>query len=193
MPRRCRGERTRRRRSVVRPRCRSQTRVHPGRAGLRRTGGMHDRPGVEADRRRRDSSDPGLPNAVATTMTAATPHIVNASASHSWVSTRRLSIVIGAKPATTCAVGITCATPQSATRLAARYAIRWGQEVVLFHSALGLRPAVHEFADGLRKAGHTVHSLDSFEGEVFEDLDEGIRKRWRLDLGAGCACPRDVR
>jgi hypothetical protein len=48
----------------------------------------------------------GPPNAVATTMTPAIPHIVNASASHSWVSTRRLSAVIGAKPATTCAVGI---------------------------------------------------------------------------------------
>jgi dienelactone hydrolase len=57
-----------------------------------------------------------------------------------------------------------------------------GQEVVLFHSALGLRPAIHEFADGLREAGHTVHTPDSFEGEVFEDLDEGMKKRDALGI-----------
>jgi dienelactone hydrolase len=57
-----------------------------------------------------------------------------------------------------------------------------GQEVVLFHSALGLRPAVRDFADRLRKAGHTVHTPDSFDGEVFEDLEEGMRKRDALGI-----------
>ncbi len=58
-----------------------------------------------------------------------------------------------------------------------------GQEVVLFHSALGLTPSVRAFADNLRKAGHVVHTPDLFNGEVFEDLDEGIRKRDALGIG----------
>jgi dienelactone hydrolase len=39
-------------------------------------------------------------------------------------------------------------------------------EIVLFHSALGLRPAVVEAADRLRAAGHTVHAPDLFEGSA---------------------------
>ncbi len=50
-------------------------------------------------------------------------------------------------------------------------------EVVLFHSALGLRPGVMAAADRLRAAGHTVHTPDYYDGEVFDDLDEGLRKR----------------
>ena len=50
-------------------------------------------------------------------------------------------------------------------------------EVVLFHSALGLRPAVTVAADRLRAAGHTVHTPDYYDGEVFDDLDDGLRKR----------------
>jgi dienelactone hydrolase len=50
-------------------------------------------------------------------------------------------------------------------------------EVVLFHSALGLRPGVVAAADRLREAGHTVHTPDYYDGEVFDSLDEGLRKR----------------
>ncbi len=50
-------------------------------------------------------------------------------------------------------------------------------EIVLFHSALGLRPGVIAAADRLREAGHTVHAPDYYDGEVFDDLDEGLRKR----------------
>ena len=50
-------------------------------------------------------------------------------------------------------------------------------EMVLFHSALGLRPGVTAAADRLRAAGHTVHAPDYYDGEVFHDLDEGLRKR----------------
>lgn len=50
-------------------------------------------------------------------------------------------------------------------------------EVVLFHSALGLRPGVHWFADRLRAAGHTVHTPDYYDGEVFDSLDDGLAKR----------------
>lgn len=50
-------------------------------------------------------------------------------------------------------------------------------EIVMFHSALGLRPGVTAAADRLREAGHTVHTPDYYDGEVFDDLDEGLRKR----------------
>src|SRR3712207_1661705 len=49
-------------------------------------------------------------------------------------------------------------------------------EVVLFHSVLGLRPGVTAAADRLRAAGHTVHTPDLYEGEVFDDLEAGSRK-----------------
>ena len=49
-------------------------------------------------------------------------------------------------------------------------------EMVLFHSVLGLRPGVIAAANRLRAAGHTVHMPDLFDGEVFDDLDDGMRK-----------------
>ena len=47
-------------------------------------------------------------------------------------------------------------------------------EVVLFHHAQGLTAGVRAFADGLRRAGHTVHTPDLFEGRTFATLEEGI-------------------
>jgi dienelactone hydrolase len=49
-------------------------------------------------------------------------------------------------------------------------------EVVMFHSVLGLRPAVQDAAERLRVAGHTVHTPDLFDGEVFDNIDDGMRK-----------------
>jgi len=49
--------------------------------------------------------------------------------------------------------------------------------IVLFHSALGLRPSVHDIADRFRAAGHVVHTPDLFEGQVFDNLDEGVACR----------------
>ncbi|MFC5816973.1 dienelactone hydrolase family protein [Nonomuraea harbinensis] len=46
-------------------------------------------------------------------------------------------------------------------------------EVLLFHHAQGLTSGVREFAEELRRAGHTVHVPDLYEGRVFESLDEG--------------------
>ncbi|HEX3648281.1 MAG TPA: dienelactone hydrolase family protein [Pseudonocardiaceae bacterium] len=43
--------------------------------------------------------------------------------------------------------------------------------VVLFHSVLGLRPAVHVTADALRAAGHDVTVPDLYDGEFFDDMD----------------------
>jgi dienelactone hydrolase len=48
-------------------------------------------------------------------------------------------------------------------------------EVVLFHHGQGLTPGVVAFADELRRAGHTVHTPDLFEGRTFGTLDEGMR------------------
>jgi dienelactone hydrolase len=47
-------------------------------------------------------------------------------------------------------------------------------EVVLFHHAQGLTPGVVAFADELRRAGHTVHTPDLFDGRTFATIDEGM-------------------
>lgn len=46
--------------------------------------------------------------------------------------------------------------------------------IMLFHSTYGLRPAVHEAADRLRAAGHTVWTPDLFEGRTFDTVEEGM-------------------
>ena len=46
-------------------------------------------------------------------------------------------------------------------------------ELVLFHHIQGLTEGVVAFADELRRAGHTVHTPDAFDGRTFESLDEG--------------------
>ena len=56
--------------------------------------------------------------------------------------------------------------------------------IVLFHSALGLRPAVHAFADRLRSAGHTVYTPDFFGGDVFNDLKDGVARRDAIGIPA---------
>src|SRR3954464_5828689 len=45
---------------------------------------------------------------------------------------------------------------------------------------LGLRPGVTAAADRLRAAGHTVHTPDRYDGEVFYDIDDGQRKEEAL-------------
>ncbi|MEW2549411.1 dienelactone hydrolase family protein [Streptomyces sp. NPDC047002] len=47
-------------------------------------------------------------------------------------------------------------------------------EIMLFHSALGLRPAVHEAADRLRAAGHSVRVPDLYDGQTATTMDEGL-------------------
>ena len=47
-------------------------------------------------------------------------------------------------------------------------------EVVLFHHAQGLTPGVAAFADELRRAGHTVHTPDLYDGRTFATLEEGL-------------------
>jgi dienelactone hydrolase len=47
-------------------------------------------------------------------------------------------------------------------------------EVVLYHHAQGLTDGVRAFADELRRAGHTVHTPDLYEGNTYASLEEGI-------------------
>jgi dienelactone hydrolase len=47
-------------------------------------------------------------------------------------------------------------------------------ELLLFHHALGLTAGCQAIAEGLRSAGHVVHTPDLYEGRTFEDLDEGV-------------------
>src|SRR5215210_7301266 len=53
-------------------------------------------------------------------------------------------------------------------------------EVVLFHSVLGLRPGVIAAAYRLRAAGHTVHTPDLYDGETFDELEDGMSKEEAL-------------
>jgi dienelactone hydrolase len=53
-------------------------------------------------------------------------------------------------------------------------------EVVLFHHAQGLTPGVIAFADELRRAGHTVHTPDLFDGATFASIGEGMAYAERI-------------
>ena len=46
--------------------------------------------------------------------------------------------------------------------------------VLLFHHVQGLTPGMHAFADELRRAGHTVHAPDFFEGRTFTGIEDGL-------------------
>ncbi|MGP9021317.1 dienelactone hydrolase family protein [Streptomyces sp. BR1] len=49
--------------------------------------------------------------------------------------------------------------------------------IMLFHSAYGLRPAVHEAVERLRAAGHVVHVPDLYDGRTAETVEEGMTIR----------------
>ncbi|MEU1288580.1 dienelactone hydrolase family protein [Kitasatospora sp. NPDC005856] len=54
-------------------------------------------------------------------------------------------------------------------------------QIVLFHSAYGLRPAVRAAAERLRAAGHAVHTPDLFDGRTFESVEEA--QEFQEELG----------
>lgn len=56
--------------------------------------------------------------------------------------------------------------------------------VVVFHGAYGLRPAILGLADTIRNAGHTVHTPDLYDGEVFADRDAALQKVQELGFDA---------
>lgn len=64
-------------------------------------------------------------------------------------------------------------------------------EVVLFHHALGLTPGIAAFAGDLRRAGHTVHTPDLFQGRTFANLEEGVN--YAREIGFGEVTERGVR
>lgn len=47
-------------------------------------------------------------------------------------------------------------------------------EILMFHHAQGLTPGVAAFAEQLRRAGHTVHTPDLFDGRTFDSVEEGV-------------------
>jgi dienelactone hydrolase len=47
-------------------------------------------------------------------------------------------------------------------------------EVLLFHHAQGQTAGFHAFVDELRRAGHTVHTPDLFDGRSFDSIDAGM-------------------
>lgn len=70
--------------------------------------------------------------------------------------------------------------------------------ILLIHSAYGLRPAVHHMAKTFRDAGHSVSVPDLFSGAIASDLREArrLRERWsmeELERRARSAIPNDQR
>lgn len=59
---------------------------------------------------------------------------------------------------------------------------RMAAHILLFHSALGIRPAITRFGDLLRADGHKVAIPDLFDGEVFDTVEDGVRKRDALGI-----------
>jgi dienelactone hydrolase len=64
-------------------------------------------------------------------------------------------------------------------------------EVLLFHHAQGLTPGVVSFADTLRRAGHSVHTPDLFDGRTFDTLEQGMS--FVQECGFGKLIERGVR
>jgi dienelactone hydrolase len=56
-------------------------------------------------------------------------------------------------------------------------------DVLLFHHAQGQTAGFHAFADDLRRAGHTVHTPDLFDGRTFGSIDEGIAYAEEIGFG----------
>ena len=47
--------------------------------------------------------------------------------------------------------------------------------IALFHSVLGVRRGVHDAEARLSAAGHTVTTVDQYDGRVFDDYEEAAR------------------
>jgi len=56
-------------------------------------------------------------------------------------------------------------------------------EVLLFHHAQGQTSGIHAFADELRRAGHTVHTPDLYDGHTFQSLDDGLAYAEKIGFG----------
>jgi dienelactone hydrolase len=61
-------------------------------------------------------------------------------------------------------------------------------EVLLYHHVQGLTDGVRGFADELRRAGHTVHTPDLFDGRTFDTIEDGMS--FARDAGFGALAER---
>ncbi|MEU0742918.1 dienelactone hydrolase family protein [Streptomyces sp. NPDC006134] len=61
-------------------------------------------------------------------------------------------------------------------------------EVPVFRHGHGLTTGVREFAEYLRRAGHTVHAPDLYEGQVFDSLEEGVGYAGNAGFGMTTEC-----
>jgi dienelactone hydrolase len=64
-------------------------------------------------------------------------------------------------------------------------------EIILVHHVQGLTPGVAAFADELRRAGHTVHTPDLFEGRTFPSIEDGMA--FAREVGFGEILERGTR
>lgn len=65
-------------------------------------------------------------------------------------------------------------------------------DIVLIHSALGVTPTVTRWADDLREAGHTVTTPDLFDGDTYDDVDEGVERVDSVDMAVHVAKAREL-
>ena len=63
-------------------------------------------------------------------------------------------------------------------------------EVVLYHHVQGLTDGVRSFADELRRAGHTVHTPDMFDGRRLDTIEDGMA--FAREQGFGALAERGV-
>ncbi len=56
-------------------------------------------------------------------------------------------------------------------------------EVLLFHHAQGQTTCFLAFADQLRRARHTVHTPDLYDGHTFASIDEGVAYAKKVGFG----------
>lgn len=63
-------------------------------------------------------------------------------------------------------------------------------EVVLYHHVQGLTRGVESFADELRRAGHTVHTPDLFDGRTYATIEDGMT--YAREVGFGALLERGV-
>lgn len=63
-------------------------------------------------------------------------------------------------------------------------------EIALYHHVQGLTAGVQTFAETLRRAGHTVHTPDLFEGQTFDTLEDGMA--FARETGFGVLADRGV-
>jgi len=65
-------------------------------------------------------------------------------------------------------------------------------DLVLFHAALGRRPAIEVLAEQVRAAGHGVVAPDLYAGRTFDDVDAGVAEADRIGMATLLARAADA-